>query len=279
MKTTPSILLAGLAVLSVGLFTAQPVFGQTTVTFPVTDPTNAVWDLSAFNGAQDTDIEISNNGDYVRLQFASPFEQTGGGKFLGSGSTTVSLEYDSSSGLVNAPPFTGTYVIKGAITSSKGVTRISFTSTLKGSPFIEGQNRAATASFSAAAVINPITRTWTGRTGAIAKAVGLGNVNDSDTFSESIPPGLGDGSWTLVLNFNPSPDNKVTGTATVTLKTGKVLPFDVKGGYNPKKGETRVTLRGKDAGLGSSLQVVLVNGQVKGVSGKISGQTIKITGS
>src|SRR5262245_53416290 len=93
----------------------------------VTDPTNHLWDATSIPDLQNLELEISDeNAD---IEFAAPFTQTGTGKLTGTGLTQMD---------VSSPIFVGTvtdavYKATGALTSSKGVARLRFTGTAKGS--------------------------------------------------------------------------------------------------------------------------------------------------
>jgi hypothetical protein len=261
------------------MFMAQPASAQTSLDLNVTDAANALWDLSATERAQYIDIDIeTSDGGGATIRYPAPCAQDGGGKIKGAGATDATLEYESDSdGWVTAPVRGASYVTTGSISSSKGVARFTITSKVAGTATMEGQDRKVTASATTTATLNSATKTWTGRYSNRASASGMGGIADSGSFGpEDIFPDLGDGSWTLHIDFNPMAGNKITGSATVTLATGKVFEFGVTGTYVPKTQQSKVSLRGKNSGMGSVLSVVMLADQIKSVSGKISGQTVSI---
>lgn len=277
MKINTPILAAAaaLCLLTSNVGLAQAPSG--TITTNITDPTNALWDLTQASDLKDVSFDLSGGGTSLQVEFTVDFLQNGGGKLAGTSNTTVHLTVDGTP----QPDFSATYVVKGAVTSVKGVGRLSLTRSAKGTAFLEGANRTVSASDQMSAVINPVTRQIvSGTFSRKATASGLGGESDSGTISpEPLPGSLGDGSWTLSMALQPDSRNKYTGstnTATVTLMTGMVYHFTIVGNYNATTQVAKFVLKGVNEAQGSSLKVTMLGNQVTSILGKVSGQAISI---
>jgi hypothetical protein len=221
-------------------------------------------------------FEISDV-DTFAIDYDVDFVQNGGGKLAGSGDTVVSLSINGTP----QPDFAAKYVVKGAITSVKGVGRLSFSDSATGIASLDGANRKATVSEKMNVIIDPVTRQIaSGTFSRKASASGLGGMTDKGAITpESLPGELGDGSWTLSMDLQPDSRNKYAGTnntATVTLQSGMVYHFTVVGNYNVPNNQSKLVLKGVNEAKGSSLKVTLLGSQVTGLLGKVSGQAISM---
>ncbi len=286
MKTTKVILtsaiIAGSAALTAFSGFAQP--SSLSITNLIVGSTNALWDLSQLtNELQTIEMDIHNlshgGSDEVSLRYAAPYMQNGRGKLAGAGATTVSLAVsDHQGGQTNAPDFVGTYTSKGSISSAKGIARLAFSSRVIGTATLEGAERAVAAAATYTVKLDANTGQVSGRSVERASARGLGSISESRALSDPLPEDLGDGTWALVLNFNAATNaNKLTGTASVTLQTGQEYPFTFTGNYAPRTGQSKLNLKGTDAGLGCILQVTLnTNNAFTRIVGRVSGQTVNL---
>lgn len=274
-----STVILGLTTLGVCQGAAQALSGSIINTYGAPNP---LWDLSKVSDWQDANLKMENSNSQVEIDFASPFAQDGKGRLAGAGSTTVQVkqQWNEDNGQVTHydVSFPGTYVVKGSITSSKGVARVTCAIKAMGRASLEPSDseRTVTATSSSTFVIDPGAGSMTGRYSDKASAQGKGSISDRGTFVDPIPAALGNGSWTLVLNPVADAANKYTGTATITLNSGTIYPFSITGSYTPNTGASKLTLTGTDAALGSKLQLKLDGAVIKFISGKVSGQAIKI---
>lgn len=251
---------------------------QTSLSFEVTDHTNAVWDVSHLSSLRHVSMEMERmSGAGSQIDYDAPFMQLGGGRLQGSGSTELSVQYRRQGMWVQVPDFTGTYRANGSVTGARGKALVTFHSTANGATSIDGTNRQVTGRQNSTVRLDAVTGMMTGRSSSLSMGMGMGAMTDHHALeSEPIPAELGDGSWTLHMNFDPPVGNTLSGQGDVTLKTGMVLPFKITGTYAPKTHTSQLHLKGIDAGLHSTLQVKLVNGEVKKVTGLVSGQMVRV---
>jgi hypothetical protein len=277
MKKSKSILqvsvIAVAATLGFQTLFAQP---SGSITNLVTNPTNALWDFSLLtNELQNVDFTVSKKDVTAQFIYADPFTQNGAGKFSGSGSTTVALTVDG-----ETPSFTGPYKVSGSVTSSKGVAKVTFMTKVSGTDVeVDGKSRSVSGSESEVVEVNAVTGLVTGRSSSHASASGLGSISSTSTISDtlaSVAAEIGDGTWTLVLDFGTASGKSLSGTASVTLNAGTVYPFTFTGAFNSKTGDSKLNLKGTGTGVGSALIVTLNSSNtVSSISGKVSGQTVK----
>lgn len=264
--------------LGVTLSLPAAVSAQTSVTLEVTDHTNAVWDVSKLASLQHVSMEMERmSGAGSQIAYDAPFAQLGNGRLQGSGSTEMSVQYRRQGMWVQVPAFTGTYRVNGSVMGTRGKALVTFHSTANGATSIDGTNRQVTGRQNSTVRLDALTGMMSGRSSSLAMGMGMGAMTDHNTLdSEQIPTELGDGSWTLRMDFDPPVGNKLSGQGSVTLKTGMVLPYKITGTYGPNTHTSVLTLRGTDAARNSVLQVKLVNGEVKKVTGLISGQMVRV---
>jgi hypothetical protein len=277
MKKSKSILqvsvLAVAATLGFQTLIAQP---SGSITNLVSNPANALWDFSLLtNELQNIDLTASRKDVTAEFIYADPFTQNGAGKFSGSGSTTAALTVDGESN-----SFAGPYKVSGSVTSSKGVAKVTFTTKVSGTGVeLDGKSRSVSGGETEIVEVDAVTGQVTGRSTARAAASGLGAISSTSTISDTlsdVAAQIGDGTWTLVLDFGSPSGKSLTGTATVTLNAGTVYPFSFTGAFDSKTGDSKLNLKGTGAGQGSALIVTLNSSNtVASISGKVSGQTVK----
>jgi hypothetical protein len=274
--------------LSLALLAALPGSAQPTgsITNHVTASANLLWDCSRLTELQDIELDIrkvskgGTNG--TDIAFADPFTQDGAGKLAGAGTTSVALIRDITEPQTSA--FPGTYATRGSITSSKGVAHLVLSVKVSGHTVLENSkgvsaDRAVMATANYTVKLDPSAGQVTGRVSEKASAAGVGSISDTRQFADSIPADLGNGSWTLVLNFDAANGSKLTGNATVTLQTGAVYPFSLKGTFAPHTQQSKLNLTGQGAGKGSVLTVTLQPNAITGnvitkIVGRVAGQSV-----
>lgn len=274
IKTTRTLLgVITLAAVAVQTSSAQP--SGISLTNHILYATNVLWDVSLITKLQQVALDF--NSGKVQVMYADTFTQNGGGKLLGSGTNvTVTLISDG----ITPTTFPGKYTTSGSVTSSKGVLHLTFTTRVSGKAMVESALRNLSASINGTVVYDRVNNTLAGRTTAHASASGLGAVSKAGTIDNSdladLTSELGDGTWTLQITFGTANVNKLSGTASVTLNSGQVYPFSFTGTYNPKTQESKLNLKGIDAGKGSLLQVTLDGTDLTRITGRVSGQSVSI---
>jgi hypothetical protein len=280
---------ATLTALAVQTSSAQPTGSITNL---VTDSANKLWDFSRLTNDLQTlqlDIQKISKGDTntVTVVYSDPFIQNGAGKLVGSGTNAqvqIIVNNDSETNT-----FTGKYTTSGAISGSKGVTKVSFLSKVSGKVTFFGDTKATAVSASANYVVkfdttNPTNQVYSGRAIQQATAAGKGSLSEVTTIDPApIKAELGDGSWALALNFiantnkvSGNATNKLSGTASVTLATGDAYKYNFTGIYAPKTKQSKLVLKGTELAKGSTLQVTLQTNAVAKITGKVAGQLVNV---
>ncbi len=168
----------------------------------------------------------------------------------------------------------GTCTVKGKVTNSGGVARINATVKLSGAGVIQGLQRTYSLSASYKLEIDA-SGTVTGSASGSAKAAGIGSGPVTDDFSATLP--VTDGGWKLQMHLDPT-GNKLGGTSSVLLASGRTLNLGVKGTYSSKNGNSVISLSGLDASSkGTTLKVMGTGNLLTGltVKGKILGQVVQ----
>jgi hypothetical protein len=282
-------LVLGLTVLAGHSSFAQPPSGS--ITNLVSSSTNALWDASLFGGLQSISFTVQGatnlSPSAVYVAFPATFTQDGRGRLSGSGTNQVSLStyYSSSNQWVDAPDFAGKYVASGSIVSLPGIAKLTFAARASGEATLGGTNRKLSALQAYLVYIYLADGLLAGSYADTVTISGERTLSQGTPFpATAIPAELGDGSWTLVTNFEQpasNTSNKLKGTATVTLNSGATYPFRLTGLYSGKKQQSSLLLTGvkNDAGdgRGSTLMVTLSQSNtVVRLSGRISGQTVRL---
>ncbi len=245
-----------------------------------TESASLIWDLSAVDSFHHPEIDVNDakKQTQVNLDFLANPQMITGGKVSDAGTATVNLGYDGSSGWTTIH-FPGNYKLSASGSSSKGVTKGTFSVSVSGTVAnFEGGTRNLKASSTASFVINNATKQVSGTTKSSASASGLGSISGTDTFGpEAIPLGLGNGTWTLNMNLTTTGKVVNGSAATVTLSSGRVLNFTVKGTFTAKSNTTKIILTGTDVAKGSNLQIGMTGNVIKTIKGKLLGQTADLT--
>src|SRR5215813_3148429 len=112
-----TIALFGLSALTIQICSAQAPTGS--ITNVIAGTTNVLWDVSLVPQLQHIDLDIVSisHGDTneVEILFDDPFTQDAKGKLAGTGTTSIDVGGDSSTGL--------SYQTKGSLSGTKGVAR------------------------------------------------------------------------------------------------------------------------------------------------------------
>ena len=207
------------------------------------------------------------------LACATPFTVDGGGKLKGSGATQMWLIEDESRTNI----LSGSYDSKGSISSAGKFARVVGTIKATGQGMLNGASREVSAFENYSVVFDPGNWQYSVGLSERVTASGLGTLWNPPYRSGpyTISPEFGDGSWTLVLNVTNPVGKKLSGTATVSLTTGKVFPFLVNGAFSPDNAVLRLHLKGYDAANGSFLNLVSFGTQIQRISGRLSGQSVR----
>jgi hypothetical protein len=247
------------------------------ITFFVTDPANALWDVTDAQPLQSPDYDVSADEDDINIRFNAGFQQDGAGKISGSGPTTVTVE--------NSDPFiqvqNASYKVTGSITSKAGIARVTHAVVVVGTANVEGREVKVSTSRSISVNLNAALKQVSGTEKASASAAGNSakSSGPTDVTWSEIESELGDGSWTFAMNsLTTDAKNKITGTAYVMFgrNAGARVDFAVKGVYKQKTGLSTLSLVGVGSGKGSSLKAILQGDHVTSLTGKISGQTVSV---
>ena len=209
---------------------------------------------------------------------------------LGGLSLDYILNMDSSGkftgqGSVSLPSFSGVdlslkadYSFHGAVSTAGSDVRVGMTMKMKGGGEIQGTNFTFSASATENLTVDTANQQLSGLvTGSESISIPAlhkhATVPFRTTVQTALPAGM-NGTWTLALDVSPN-GNKYSGTGWVTLSSGKALPVVVTGGYVPKTGVSKLTVKG--AGINLSLTGQLYNGQVivQKLSGKALGQKVR----
>jgi hypothetical protein len=225
------------------------------------DPTNiALWDVS---GTYHLSPEI--NGD-TPVDFDVTVVQDSQGKLYGAGQTSVDIDGET---------VVGNYILKGKVTTSGTVTRVSASVKLTGIGMLQGANRAYSLSETYVLELDSTGLTAAGLGKGSAKAQGLGSGKITEEINESLPEEM-TGSWKLDLGVDTNV-KKLFGNSTLTLSNNRSLDFVTGGSYSSKTDLSKVKLSGIGSGAGSKFNFVGDGDVMVGhqFTGKVLGQTIK----
>jgi hypothetical protein len=241
---------------------------------------SAIWDLTAVQSLNQLDFQMNNKNGVRVLEVAYPsaFQQMASGKLLGAGSTPLQFSYlDQSNDWVTTTNVPATYKVTGSVTSSRFVTKGTYTAVAKCSALFEGAYRAMNSTCTFRFALDNYSQSVAGTTSTRAAAAGSGAISDHQTWGPYAVASFaaGTGSWTLNMNLATS-GKQVTGLATVVLETGTTFSFPVKGIYKPQSQQSRLVLIGSGASKGSSLQVTMLGNSITGIKGRVAGQFVKI---
>lgn len=235
---------------------------------------NRVWDVSGVSDITDAEVSAHNSDTDVSFEFTTdPLNQDGRGKISAAGSASVLLTIEDQNG-PSRQSFTGNYAVKGSIKGGKSAARGTLTQTVSGMADVEGV-RKVKATHKVQFMIDAVAGTLTSTETETVSAAGKGSItNHKDAETHALSDDFsGNGSWTLDMALATT-NTTVTGTATVTLDSGRVFHYTVKGKYNTAKNNWRLTLKGIDDAKGSTLQVLGQDLDLLLIKGKISGQAV-----
>jgi len=285
------------------LITAIAIFGATTlavqtssaqpsgaITNQVTDPTNALWDFSKLtNELQNMDLSLYKvsgkvTNEQAEIMYSDPFTQDGGGKFSGSGQTAATLIYNFDQGsMPDTNDFNASYQVGGSVTSTKGTSRLVFTTKLSGKVIESGTSGQLSAASTYTVNVDAVTGIVSGRyarSGTLAEKGKTRTASDTGTFGPNplsdFADEVGNGTWALTLVFTQTSGNALKGAATVILDSGATYPFTFTGTYSPHKSESTLALKGVAGGKGSLLAVTLQGDNITKIAGLVSGQTVNV---
>jgi hypothetical protein len=250
--------------------------------FKVTSPTSRIWDLSALDGIRSVEMEFEDvrHNSEVEIRFPVAVDFSPVGKMTGRGNATVWWGFRENAGNWNVTEFSGAYTVSGTIASSKGVAKGTFTSSVVGQGTMHEAMRTLKAKQTRSFSINNASGIASGTDKISASASGKGSISVSQNFGpEDIRmSGPGNADWDLFLEDLVTAANgkTITGEATVVLSSASELHFVVKGTYDAKKQTAKLVLTGTTESKGNSLQVGLVNNEIKTLKGKLLGQTVDV---
>lgn len=290
------------------------------ITNVVVGSTNALWDMSYIEGLQFPAVEagltgkqstnlwqfiqgttdtsdVPTNGNKLSISGDTYFVQTGGGRLVGKGTNTVHLSfatlyftgnifqlYDWTN--VVDLPLTGDYVNSGSVFGVQGTVITKLRIQMSGQALLSGKIRKVHALRGIYFMKRNTNRVLVESVGNVISVSGQPTLSAGGSGGEALPDYGGDGTWTLVLNFDPAAPTaptKLSGTATVTLHNdaATTYPFHFTGRYIPKTGQSTLLLKGVAGdgsttfdGRGATLTVTLANGQVTRLLGRVGGQAI-----
>jgi hypothetical protein len=242
---------------------------QVSITNQFKGPGTGLWDLRWFTNAFTLEIgvpkgfqsSISNTVLACEAQFAID----GMGRVTGEAETPLQLVGNGTETNV----FAGSWKSRGLVSSGNGILRITVLAQAKGEAVLDNVTRLVSGWDTYSLIINSKTSTLSGRGSDRISASGLGSIRNAyrvgpfTNFS-----GWGDGSWVLVLNLNNPAGKAVSGTATVTLNTGWVIPFSVAGNAS------NLRLNGVGEATGSFLNIAFRGSQISRMNGRIFGQSV-----
>lgn len=279
-------LLGLLAALAVRTGVAQP---SGSITNLVLSPTNALWDFGAFSNQLQyvsfTVMKATNQKTNTEAQFSysDPYSQEGGGKVSG-GPAITSVNVSLVNGTLTTS-YNGAYRVSGSVTSAEGLATLTFRTKVTGAGYLEGFYKLISGSATFTVKVDSLAGQVSGRIASsvtteaitISSATSFGPQSLSEYERE-----LGNGTWTLVLKFGQTIGNALSGNATVTLNSGTVYSYTFTGTFTPRTGVSKLNLQGYDtqqaAAAGSMLLVTLnSSNQVARITGRVGGQTVKLT--
>jgi hypothetical protein len=290
----------GALIVAAPLCSAEPPFagpsGEWTNT--VTDARNAVWDLTAaYGGNYVNSVITEDSGEtQVTVGYQVSFRQSGAGKLSGKGTNVINLTYGSKTTRIKVEPFAGTYRVAGSITSGHGLTRGFINYRADGTALLEGKRRRVRSEQRIDFTFTNATKTAfiTHRDNATISGMNLvlwtKNLFRSRDDTPPPPGGKiashgaygtlemnyvtsGDGSWTLSMSLSTT-NNRVKGSAVVTLSSGQAYNYRVNGAYDPATQCSRLELAGRQLARGSVFQVVMEGNRVASIRGRIAGQAV-----
>jgi hypothetical protein len=217
-----------------------------------------VWDVS---GSYSDSISTEGiNLDYVITQDA-------GGKLTGTGTASASM-YGVDLNL--------SFDVKGTVRTNNEGVWVKMTLKGKGTALYEGESIKFSFSENVHAQVNPGSNTITGTVKVRVSAQGQ-SASETISFDESLPADM-NGVATLSLSCTSS-GKDLLGTGTLTLSNAETYNFGVKGKYNAKYDESKLTLKGDETTKKNRLKTKIggSDGVIKLLKGKVLGQKLNAT--
>ena len=225
--------------------------------YPVTNL--PLWDLSG----QYTNASIANDLIVTEL------EQAANGRISGIRSEVYTNGADQG---VGAAYILGTVFAKPAMTGSRFHWNGSYSGTSRGVAFVSTLRARETFT------IVPATLSVTDSYRERQCVVGGRCLTTTNTITLPLPAGM-DGNWTLNVK-TIGVANTLTGTAALTLSTGRILNYQLRGRYSPRSQNGVLILTGRNEPLGTFL-VLSTHGPSLGLvklRGRVLGQYLKLVG-
>lgn len=164
--------------------------------------------------------------------------------------------------------------LKGRVAGTPS--RAVFIGTLKGSGagVYDGLSIRLRSTVGVKFLINPKELEMVGKMRIKMTVVGYGSSSTLEEKIMDLPEGM-DGSWDLAADL-VAVGNRLNGTASVVLSTGRTFPYYVTGSTNPKTGIRTLKLKGHDESRGTGFVVTLDGENVLKVVGNLLGQKVRI---
>ncbi len=275
---TSALIALSITILSqVGL--AQAPTGD--ISSPTYSGTRGLYDFTGLITSIEEDLvgNTSEANTNNHIQQSISVTQSTSGLLSGAGTTTVTLYVSKDfNGNPNTFIYDTDYTVKGSVKSAGTNVLVQYTFASEGRTELgDGVLRTVRESMNYRITVRPVEGTMSGVKSGGASASGGGTIKLLNTSipEQPVPGGL-PLDWNLSLNL-AADETKVTGTANVHLSNGRDLPFTVKGTYSARSG-TKLTLTGSEPKKPAKLKVTLSGDAITGISGKLLGQRVNVTG-
>lgn len=255
-------------------------FGQWTNT--ISDPGNAVWDATAISNVTNLTLESIDRQGETNASLTCPiaFLQLGSGALRWRGLAIANFTYQGADlGWVAADPFEAGYRVSGKVSSSGAKTRGSVHSVVNGSVVIGGSKRRLNLTHDVSFTFDNVAKTCSTVVKDTGTFPGPRSVSSAGSSTRRFGPMplssfiAGDGSWKLNMTLLTSV-RRVVGSAFVTLDTGPMHFYSVKGIYRAANQHSTLVLTGVGLSKGSNLQVSMNGDTVTAIKGRVSGQLV-----
>lgn len=206
----------------------------------------------------------------------SPFAAETSGKIAGRGQTSATI---MQSGFEDTT-FPATYAISGSLKGTLTRATASSSASASGIAPIDGVNRKVTMSVKGNGILDPASQTFVATKSGKAAATGAGSINIAEravTSAIANTDAFYFRGWRLAGSLQSSA-NKVTGTATVYLDSGRAFACSVNGTFSAKKQTTKLNVVGTGASKGIKLTAFLTGNQITRIAGTLLGQKVDVDG-
>ncbi len=223
--------------------------------------TNApIYDLTG--SLQFDETLIGAGQSELGLSYGINVIQDARGRITGSGITAVAVGND----FVAAE-----YTVRGRISASHGVTRVTLQVRLKGEDAFGGVSTPFSINIAYVLTINPDSGTMDGTARGSARFGRLGSARIRSGISVPLPAGA-DGLWTLQMNVVPF--SRLAGTASIVLSNGRTLALNLNGHYSSSLDRSTIRMSGFGDSRGNSVTVIF-DSELLLLRGTILGQTVR----